>query len=115
MLTPIGKSGFSRTLDDPGVPTGTAVSVFRGILGRLEPKKAPLHRECGRAEIRLSRTFDDPGPQPDGGASICWDFAVGPSRKSAVIIENAGEPDFPIGVTSEPRRHGYGRVARAEP
>jgi hypothetical protein len=30
--------------------------------------------------------------QQDGGASICRDFAVGPGRDSAVIIENAGEP-----------------------
>jgi hypothetical protein len=30
--------------------------------------------------------------QQDGGASISTEFAVGPDRKSAVIIESAGEP-----------------------
>jgi hypothetical protein len=32
--------------------------------------------------------------QQDEGASISWDLAVGPRRKWAVIIENAGEPIF---------------------
>jgi hypothetical protein len=30
--------------------------------------------------------------QQEGGASTRRDFAVGPSRESAVVIENAGEP-----------------------
>src|SRR5512135_2185141 len=46
--------GFSRTLDDPGPPTGTTVLVFRGILGCSEPKKGCPHRECGRTAFRRS-------------------------------------------------------------
>jgi hypothetical protein len=30
--------------------------------------------------------------QQEGGASTRRDFAAGPSRESAVVIENAGEP-----------------------
>jgi hypothetical protein len=50
----IRESGFSRTLDDPGAPTGRAVSVFQGILGRSEPKNGRLYRKCGRTKIRIS-------------------------------------------------------------
>ena len=53
-VIPIAKSGFSRTSDDPGPPSGGAVLVLQGILTRSRPQAGRLHRKCGRAEIRAT-------------------------------------------------------------
>jgi hypothetical protein len=46
--------------------------------------------------------------QEDGAVSISRDFVVDPGRKAALIIENAEEPEFLIGIST---LHALARTA----
>lgn len=61
-------------------------SVAKGETDSVADNKN-LQRDLGSPAFSMIQSL-----QQDGGALICRDSAVGPGRKSAVIIESAGEP-----------------------
>jgi hypothetical protein len=66
---------FERSFDEMMDQAEVSPELLRGLL-----PLAPI------AGIRLSRTFDDPGPRAELAPLVPWGFSLAPSRKRAAFI-----------------------------